>query len=115
MSRTVYSALLAEATSVGDGGQSLGGPPTGYLWVARFAAATFGTYLAYVNAALSVGGTDPWLWLMSSAQGAFFSDHPATFYWEGRMVIPEGRTLWAKASAGDACDIHVTGYQLSVS
>ena len=115
MSRTVYSALLAQATSVGDSGESLGGPPAGYLWVVRFAAATFGSYAAYVNAALAVQDADPWLWLLSSQAGSYFSDHPVTFYWEGRMVVPAGSELWAKASAGDAFDIYVSGYQLSVS
>lgn len=115
MARTVYSALLAEATSVPDSATSLGGPPAGSLWVVRFAAATFGSYLAYVNAALSVGGTDPWLWLMSSQAGNLFSPHAQTFYWEGRMVVPAGTVLYAKSSAGDACDMYVSGYVLTVN
>jgi hypothetical protein len=115
MSRTVYSALLAQATSLSDAGESVGGPPAGTLWVVRFAAATFGSYLAYVNCALAVQNADPWLWLLSSGSGVYFSDHPITFYWEGRLVVPAGSELWAKASAGDACDLYVSGYQLSVS
>jgi hypothetical protein len=115
MARTVYSALLTQATSVGDGGESVGGPPAGSLWVVRFAAATFGSYLAYVNAALAVQDGDPWLWLMSAQSGVYFSDHPQTFYWEGRLVVPAGQTLYAKASAGDAFDLYVSGYQLTVS
>lgn len=115
MPRTVYSALLTQATSVGDGGESVGGPDPGYLWVVRFAAATFGSYLAYVNCALAVQDADPWLWLMSNSAGVYFSDHPVTFFWEGRMVVPQGSQLWAKASAGDACDLYVSGYNLTVT
>lgn len=113
MPRAAYSALLTQATSVGDAGESVGGPVAGYLWVVRFAAATFGSYAAYVNAALSIDGEDPWLWIMSSSNGVYFSDHPVTFYWEGRMVVPPGSTLWAKASSGDAFDLYCSGYNLS--
>lgn len=114
MSRTVYSALLAEATSV-SGPTSLGGPPPGYLWVVRFACFTFGDYVGYINAALSVGGTDPWLWLIESGQTAVIGIHKQSKYWEGRMVVPEGTELYAQFDSGDTGDVYVSGYQLSTS
>jgi hypothetical protein len=113
--RAAYSALLAQATSVPSSPTDLGGPPAGYLWVVRFAAATFGSYLAYVNCGLAVQPGNPWLWLMQSTPEALFSVHPTTFYWEGRLVVPAGASLYAQASAGDECDLYVSGYQLTVA
>lgn len=113
MSRSVYSDILGVAQSVGDGGALLGTVPEGYTWVVRFAAATFGSYLAYANACLYRNNEDPRLWLMSNQSGSLFSDHPTTFYWEGRMVLIQGDELWAQASSGDTCDVYVSGYTLS--
>jgi hypothetical protein len=114
MSRAVYSTVIASVPSIGDTPTPIGAPPAGSLWVCRFAAATFGSYAAYVNAALSLAGEDPWLWLMTSQVGNYFSDHPVTFYWEGRLVVPAGVELYAKASDGDYFDLHISGYVLTV-
>jgi hypothetical protein len=114
VARVVYSALLTQATSVPDVGTSLGGPPAGYLWVVRFAAATFGSFLAYSQLALALQDGNPWLWVCSSPLGFSLSNHAVTWFWEGRLVVPAGGVLWAKSSAGDACDVSIHGYELVV-
>ena len=111
MARTVYSALLATATSV-SAPESLGGPPSGYLWVMRCAVATFGSYLGYAAAAFSVGGEDPWLWLCESSSAKLVGFQQQSFTWEGRIVVPADTELWVKPSDGDTCDVLVSGYQL---
>lgn len=112
MAWPVYSALLAAADSVGDTPTNLGGPPEGYVWVARFIAATFGFYVGYIGMAFSVGGEAPWLWLTQTGSDSLFGVHDFTLTWEGRLVIPQGATLWAKASTPDTGDVLVSGYQL---
>lgn len=114
MPRQVYSALLASATAVPDTPTSLGGPPDGTLWVARFISATFGFYLGYIGMAVSIGGVDPWLWITQTGPGNYFTTHQFSIYWEGRFVIPAGAELYAKASDADSGDILVSGYQLTV-
>jgi hypothetical protein len=52
--------------------------------------------------------------LLASAPGQLYGVHATTFFWEGRLVVPAGAELWAKSSAGDACDLYVSGYQLTV-
>jgi len=112
MSRPLYSALLASATSVSDP-ESLGGPPEGYIWVARFIAVTVGAFIGFVSGGVSIGGEDPWLYLNSSSTAKFIGTHHQTFTWEGRLVIPEGTELWAQMEAGDVGDFLVSGYILS--
>lgn len=114
MARPAYSALLATATSVSDP-QSLGGPPAGYLWVVRFIGMTVGDFLGFIAGAVSVGGEDPWLWLTSNNETKVFGIRKQTFYWEGRIVVPEGTELWAQTGEGDTADYYVSGYQLSAS
>ena len=109
MARTVYSALLATATSV-SAPESVGGPPTGYLWVVRFMAMTVGDFIGFISGGLSVGGEDPWLWLTSNSGSKVFGVRKQTFYWEGRMVVPEGTELWVQTEAGDTADYYISGY-----
>ena len=111
MARTIYSALLGEAVAVSEP-TSLGGPPEGTLWVARFAAATFGSFLGFAQCAFSIGGEDPWLWLCSSPSTKLIGIQKQTFTWEGRLVVPAGTELWCKPSSADTCDVVVSGYQL---
>lgn len=113
MARPVYSALLTTGIDVSVP-ISLGGPPAGYLWVARFICMTVGAFLGFVSGGVSVGGEDPWLYLTSSSVSKIVGTHHQSFYWEGRMVIPAGTELWAQTEAGDTSDWYVSGYELSV-
>lgn len=115
MPRTIYSDVLAQQNSVDDVGVNLGGPPTGYVWVVRFAAATFGSFAGYCGLSLALQDAHPRLWVCSSPVGFAFSVHAVTWFWEGRMVVPDGGSLWAQSTAGDVCDVSVHGYQLTVA
>lgn len=110
----VYSTLLAAADSIGDTPTLLGEPPAGSLWVVRFIATTFGSYTAYVGMGFSFTGEDPWLWLTQTGTGQYVGVHKFTITWEGRWVIPADTSLYAMASAGDAGDVLVSGYTLTV-
>lgn len=114
MARPAYSALLAVATGVSDP-QSLGGPPPGYLWVVRFIGLTVGSFLGFIAGGVSVDNEDPWLYVVSNSATKLFGDHAQTFYWEGRIVVPDGSELWARVEDGDAGDFYLSGYVLSVS
>lgn len=107
----VYSALLASWVNV-NGSQELGGPAPGNTWVVRAAFATFGSYLAYVQCGFSVGPGNPVLWLCTSGSSFSAGVHASTFTWEGRLVVPDGYSLYAHTSSGDTCDVLVSGYNL---
>jgi hypothetical protein len=111
--RNVYSRVLAQATSVDDSGTLLGSPPDTYVWVIRFAAATFGSYAGYCHFGLALQLAHPVLWVCSSPAGIGFSNHAVTWFWEGRMVVPAGGSIYGYSSTGDACDVHLSGYELS--
>jgi hypothetical protein len=115
VSRAAYSKLLCQATSVGDSDTVIGSPPEGYLWVCRFIATTFGSYSGFVGMGFSAQDGNPRLWLTQTGSGSYVGVHNFTLYWEGRFVIPAGSSLHALASPGDAGDISVSGYELSVS
>jgi hypothetical protein len=114
MARAAYSKLLGAATNINAPFQ-IGAPPEGYLWVVRFMAMTVGDFLGFIAGGLSVNGEDPWLWLTSNNQSKIFGVRKQTFYWEGRLVVPAGSTLWVQTEAGDTADYYVSGYELSVS
>jgi hypothetical protein len=110
--RTVYSTLLFEATSV-EAAESVGGPPDGYLWVLRDLVMTYGDTLGGPEGAVSIGGTDPWLWLAQSPEGKYLSLGDTSVEWTGRIVIPAGTELWIKTN-GVTADFYGSGYQLLV-
>lgn len=112
MSRAVYSALLAERNEVSDPVLLLSVPET-ETWILRTITATFGSFAGYVGAGISLANTDPWLYLCTSGVGNFFSDHPVTFGWEGRIVMPSGTDWYARALDGDTCDMLASGYRLT--
>lgn len=112
--RTVYSALLGTLDSIDDSGVPFLSVPSDETWVLRLFTATFGSYVAYVQAALSLSGLDPWLWLVGSDQGALIGVHNKTFVWEGRLVLPPNSVWWVKASSSDSCDVLASGYKLQM-
>lgn len=112
MPRQVYSKMLFAATGV-TGISSGGVVPDGYTWVVRFFAATFGDYLGYVRTAIGPGLVGPWLWLATSRQTALIGVSKQTFFWEGRVVIPQGYDLGINVDNPDTCDVYVSGYVLS--
>jgi hypothetical protein len=112
VTRSAYSKLLCQATSVGDSDTVIGAPPAGYLWVCRFIAATFGSYSGFVGMSVAAQDDNPRLWLTQTGAGQYIGVHNFTLYWEGRFVIPAGSSLHALATPGDAGDISVSGYQL---
>jgi hypothetical protein len=112
VTRSAYSKLLCQATSVGDSDTIIGAPPAGYLWVCRFIATTFGSFSGFVGMSFAVQDGNPRLWITQTAKGNYWGTHDQTFYWEGRFVVPAGSSLHALASPGDAGDISVSGYQL---
>lgn len=112
MARPVYSALLGEITSVSDPAAFLA-VPDDQTWVIRSLSATFGSYAGYAVAGVALDGEDPWLWLCTAPVGALFSDHPVTWTWEGRLVLPSGSVWWAQALDGDTCDMLASGYKLT--
>lgn len=112
MARPLYSALLTADLDV-NGVQELGSPPDGSIWVVRFAGFTYGSYLGFIAAALSFTSEGPWLWLMPNSLHSYAGVEKQTSYWEGRLVIPEGASLWAQVSGGDTGDILTSGYVLT--
>jgi hypothetical protein len=114
VARPAYSALLAKQASISDP-TDLGGPPAGSLWVVRFIAMTVGSFLGFIAGGVSVDNEDPWLYVVSNSTTKLFGDHAQTFYWEGRIVVPNGSHLWARVEDGDTGDFYVSGYVLSVS
>jgi hypothetical protein len=115
VARPVYSTLLASATSVPDSSTNLGSPPIGDTWVVRFLAATFGSYLGYARFGVSLTGLDPWLWLCTSLDANIIGVTKRTFVWEGRLVVPDGLSLYGMCSDGDSCDVIASGYTLTAS
>ena len=112
MARTVYSAVLFEATDV-TSVSSLVTVPETETWVARFFAATFGSFAGYVRCALADQSDGPWLWLATSRATTILGVAKQTFYWEGRMVFEPGVTMWAQVDSPDTCDIYISGYKLT--
>lgn len=112
MARNVYSKVIAQVLGA-SGTVSLGVCPANTTWVIRFAAATFGDYLGYVQAALQVGAGAPGMWLWSSRDTALIGIHKSTYFWEGRMVVEQGNELFLIVGAPDSCDFYVSGYVLT--
>jgi len=81
--------------------------------VLRFLSATFGDFLGYVQAGISLSNVDPWLWLCESGAAKLIGVHKQTFSWEGRIVLPAGSVWWAQSSSGDTCDMLASGYKLT--
>lgn len=112
MPRNIYSSNIYAALSVSGIGL-IGTVPANEVWVVRFYAATFGDYVGYVRTALGVSSEGPWLWLASSRQTALLGVSKQTFYWEGRMVVNSGASLYYNVDNPDTCDLYVSGYVLT--
>lgn len=113
MAYGVYSELLAQALSVPDSPTNIGVVETGHTWVLRSVTWTFGSYLGYVRGAIQVGDEEPGLWLCGNPSGVLAGVAKFSSSWEGRIVVPEGVSLYAYASSGDTGDISVSGYNLT--
>lgn len=112
MARNIYSQCLFSALSVSGIGE-IGLVPDNEVWVVRFYAATFGDYVGYVRAALGASDLGPWLWMATSRQTAIVGVSKQTFFWEGRMVVNSGATLYYNIDNPDTCDLYVSGYVLT--
>lgn len=112
MARNVYSALLGTLDSVSDPEAFLA-VPDGETWVLRSLSATFGSFAGFAIAGIALAGIDPWLWLCQPPVGELFADHPVTWTWEGRIVLPPGSLWYAQAQDADTCDMLASGYKLT--
>lgn len=106
-----YSALIAEGSSI-SGIEAAATPPTGWLYVVRFAAFTFGSYVGYAQAALGLSDDGPWAWLFSTSEVKILGVRKQTTYWEGRLVVPPERTLYVNVGNPDTMDYIISGYLL---
>lgn len=112
-----YSTLIAQGSSV-SGITAVGAPPTGYLWVIRFAVVTHGSYAGYVQAALGLDTLDepgPWAWLFSTKTEFLAGIRKQSLWWEGRFVVPPERTLYFNVSNPDTMDYYISGYTLKAN
>lgn len=113
MARTIYSALLGQATSVTDEWQELGGPEPGYTWVVREAFMTYGTEFGSPQGGLCLNNEDPRLWLFYWEGNKIATFGKTTVPWIGdRLVVPDGSTLWVATYSGLVADFYVSGYKL---
>lgn len=107
-----YSATLVEEASL-TGISLVAQVPSNQVWVVRFMAATFGSFLGFAAAGIGRSVVGPWSFLAASTGTKIIGIQHQTFTWEGRYVFEPDQYIWVNIEDGDTADVLLSGYKLS--